>query len=175
MRLRKKKIQELVDRLLASSKVKKPPVPVDKIAEKLGLTIESHHFDKQEFSGVLVREGERAVVGINVSHHPNRQRFSIAHEVGHYLLHAGDRVFVDRVYNVNLRSSVSSLGTDLEEIEANTFASLLLIPESFLMNDPDASSIDMEDEQAIRKLARKYQVSSQAMTFRLLNRATKIS
>src|SRR5207245_6457221 len=125
-------------------------------------------------SGVLVRDGDRAVLAVNASHHLHRRRFTIAHEIGHYLLHFGDRVFVDRTYNVNLRSSVSSLGTDLEEIEANTFASLLLIPEQFLSSDQDALNIDIDDERSIKKLANKYLVSSQAMNFRLLNRLTNV-
>src|SRR5438445_468099 len=131
MRLRKKQIQDTINNLLNSNRVKKPPVPVDRIAHKLGLDVELHRFDKEEFSGILVREGDKAVIGINATHSPTRQRFSIAHEIGHYLLHTGDRVFIDRIYNVNFRSSRSSQGTDFEEIEANTFASLLLIPERF--------------------------------------------
>jgi Zn-dependent peptidase ImmA (M78 family) len=117
-----------------------------------------------------VREGDKAILGVNRSHHLNRQRFTIAHEIGHYLLHEGDRIFVDRTYNVSMRSSTSSLGTDTEEIEANTFASHLLVPDEFLAKDPDAVDIDMEDEDSIRRLARKYRVSPQAMTFRLINR-----
>jgi Zn-dependent peptidase ImmA (M78 family) len=171
MRLRRKKIQELVDALLARFRVKGPPVQVVQIARKLGLELQHHAFDKEEFSGILVREGGRAVIGVNSSHHPNRQRFTIAHEIGHFLLHGGDRIFIDRSYNVSFRSSVSSLGTDLEEIEANTFASYLLIPEGFLCKDPDAVDIDIEDDVAIKRLARKYRVSPQAMAYRLINRS----
>lgn len=134
------------------------------------MDLEWHTFEKQEFSGILVREGDKAILGVNRSHHLNRQRFTIAHEIGHYLLHEGDRIFVDRTYNVSMRSSTSSLGTDTEEIEANTFASHLLVPDEFLAKDPDAVDIDMEDEDSIRRLARKYRVSPQAMTFRLINR-----
>jgi Zn-dependent peptidase ImmA (M78 family) len=170
MRLRQKKIEQLVESLLAAHRVKHPPVQVEEIAKKIGLEVERHAFNKNEFSGILVRDGGRAVLGVNSSHHLNRQRFTIAHEIGHFLLHEGDRVFVDRTYNVSFRNSVSSQGTDLEEIEANTFASLLLIPEEFLANDPDAQLIDMEDEDTIKRLARKYQVSPQAMTLRLINR-----
>lgn len=171
MRLRRRKIEQLVDELLAKHRIKDPPVPADDIAKSLGIELEWHTFNKNEFSGILVREGNRAVLGINSSHHPNRQRFTIGHELGHFFLHEGDRVFVDRTYNVSLRNSVSSQGIDLEEIEANTFAALLLIPEQFLLKDPATAVIDMDDEDAIKRLARRYRVSSQAMTFRLINRA----
>lgn len=170
MRLRRKRIEQLVDELLATNRVKQPPVPVEDIAKKLGLQLERHTFAKDEFSGILVRDGDTAVVGINASDHPNRQRFTVAHEIGHFLLHEGNRIFIDRSYNVSLRSSVSSQGTDLEEIEANTFASYLLIPDHLLLKDPDAQYIDMENEAAIKRLAKKYHVSPQAMTYRLINR-----
>lgn len=171
MRVRRKRIEHLVEELLTRCRVTQPPVPVEDIGRHLGLQIERHKFDQNEFSGILVREGKQAVIGVNSSHHLHRQRFTIAHEIGHFLLHEGDRVFIDRNYNVSLRSSVASLGTDVEEIEANTLASALLVPERFLLKDPDAANVDMEDEETIRSLARKYRVSPQAMTFRLINRS----
>lgn len=171
MRVRRRKIEHLVEQVLKDWQVKRPPVPVKKIAQRLDLDLQFYSFDKEEFSGILVREGKKSVLGVNASHHPNRQRFTIAHEIGHFLLHEGDRVFVDRSYNVSLRSSTSSLGTDVEEIEANTFASLLLIPERFLSKDLEASELDLEDKIAIAHLARRYRVSAQAMTLRLINRS----
>lgn len=170
MRIRRRRIEQLVHELLAKHRLKGPPVPVERIARKLGLEIESRKFADREFSGILVREGDRAVVGINSSHAPTRRRFSLAHEIGHFLLHEGDRVFIDRSYNVSLRNRESSLGTNIEEIEANAFAANLLVPEPFLLRDLDAADIDLEDEESIGRLARKYRVSPQAMTFRLLNR-----
>jgi Zn-dependent peptidase ImmA (M78 family) len=170
MRVRRRRIEQLVQEVLARCRIKEPPVSVEEIAEKLNLAIEYRKLDQAEFSGILIREGDQAVIGVNASHAPTRQRFSIAHEIGHYLLHEGSRVFVDRAYSVSLRNAESSLGTNLEEIEANTFASLLLVPDIFLLRDPDAADIDMENEDGIRRLARKYRVSPQAMTYRLLNR-----
>lgn len=171
MRVRRRKIEQLVEQVLKDSRVKRPPVPIKKIARAFDLELQFHSFDKEDFSGILVREGKKSILGVNVSHHPNRQRFTIAHEIGHFLLHEGDRVFVDRSYNVSLRSSTSSLGTDVEEIEANTFASLLLVPERFLSKDLEAAEVDLENKVAIGHLAKKYKVSPQAMTLRLVNRS----
>lgn len=125
-------------------------------------------------SGILVRDGKKVILGVNASHHVNRRRFTIAHEIGHFLLHEGNRVFIDRSnYMVSRRDAVSSSGTNVEEIEANMFASLLLIPERFLVNDLEDKDIDIADDKAdekVKGLARKYRVSPQAMAFRLLNR-----
>lgn len=174
MRQRRRKIEQLVSELLQTYKVQGPPVPVKRVARSLGLEIQMQTFKKGEVSGILVREGNRAVLGLNAADHRNRQRFTIAHEIGHFLLHEGDRVFVDRSYNVSLRSSISSLGTDLEEIEANTFASLLLMPEEFLVKDLQEEEIDIDDlkgTEKLKKLVRRYRVSPQAMSFRLINRS----
>ena len=173
MRFRKRKIDQLVAKILAQYGVRRPPVRVDRLARSLGLEIQFHPFKNEEgeqLSGILVREGGKAVLGVNSADHENRQRFTIAHEIGHFLLHEGDRIFVDRSYSVSLRGSLSRLGTDLEEIEANTFASMLLIPEGFLVKDLRDSTVDMEDTEAIERLARRYRVSPQAMSFRLANR-----
>ena len=176
MRVRRNQIEELVERLLTDNHVSKAPVPVPRIARRLGLKLQLQPFEEEgEMSGILVRDGKDVILGVNASHHLNRRRFTIAHEIGHFLLHEGDRVFVDRSnYKVSLRDALSSSGSNVEEIEANMFASLLLIPERFLMDDLEGKEIDIADDRAdheVRALARKYKVSPQAMAFRLLNRS----
>jgi Zn-dependent peptidase ImmA (M78 family) len=94
---------------------------------------------------------------------PNRQRFTIAHELGHLLLHK-DEVHIDRAF----RNSISSQAIDANEIEANRFAAELLMPFHLLKNE-DISNIDVEDESSLRDLARKFKVSLQAMTLRVTN------
>jgi Zn-dependent peptidase ImmA (M78 family) len=75
---------------------------------------------------------------------------------------------VDRQFQVRLRNKASSEGTDLEEQEANLFAAELLIPSSFLEDDLDrVEFVDLEDEAVVSRLAKRYKVSTQAMTFRL--------
>lgn len=74
----------------------------------------------------------------------------------------------DHSFRVNLRSDESSEGRDVEEIEANFFASRLLMPDVFLHADPRTTSIDMDDDdEAVAALAKEYKVSQQAMTLRL--------
>lgn len=173
MRPRWKKLEQLVLDLLQRYGVKGPPIPVEQLARSLGVRIRKYPFqtdEGEELSGILVRQEGKAIIGVNSAHHVHRRRFTIAHELGHFLLHEGNRVFVDRSYTVSLRSSLSGLGTDVEEIEANTFASMLLIPEPFLVQDLKGQPIDIDDKAAIERLARKYRVSPQAMAFRLANR-----
>jgi Zn-dependent peptidase ImmA (M78 family) len=113
-------------------------------------------------------------IGDDALHHPNRQRFSAAHELGHHELHAqeiGKAVHVDKGFRVLLRDDVSSQGIDPLEIEANAFASELLMPGEFLMSALDAGGLDIEDEAGIEALARKFRVSGSAMRYRLAGRS----
>jgi Zn-dependent peptidase ImmA (M78 family) len=167
--VRRKHIRSLVDNLLAQHRVRSVPVPVTKIAQALGVTVQKKRADN-ELSGFLYRDRKRnlAIIGVNADHHEHRQIFTTAHELGHFLLHDFDDLHVDRQLKVWLRSELSSQGIDDEEKEANLFAAELLMPVRFLGEDVDKiGAIDLEDEDVLRRLAKKYGVSTQAMTFRL--------
>lgn len=162
-------IRKYAVRILKEHKIKKAPVPVDVIAAALGARVRYSPFDGDgELAGMLVRSERQIIIGVNSLHHPNRQRFTIAHECGHLLFHKGD-VHIDRSFRINKRDSVSSQAVDPDEIEANRFAAELLIPYDLIMADLLKHNIDMENEEEIKQLARKYEVSVQAMTFRITN------
>lgn len=150
-----------------------PPVDVHKVARFLNVEVKTEPF-AGDLSGVLVRNGDHTVIGVNKDHSEQRQRFTIAHELGHLLLHQGRPVHFDRaVVHVNLRNSISSQAVDREEIEANRFAAELLMPEAFLRRDVDKlranGFADVMDEGLVAELVQRYGVSVQAMTFRLAN------
>ncbi len=174
MPVRRKRIQTLVARLLRENAVTRGPVPVERIAESLGLRIKRQATD-EDLSGFILRDpkGGRSVIGVNKAHHHNRQRFTIAHELGHYLLHEGSLVHVDRerAFKVNLRGDEASKGSDASEKEANLFAAELLMPAPFLQRDLRTSGIlDVrgEDDSVLKEWAKKYEVSPQALGFRLM-------
>jgi len=162
------RIETLVRKLLKDHKVNRPPVPVETLATRLGAKVRYSPFDG-DISGMVYRDEDRIIIGVNSLHHTNRQRFTIAHEIGHMLLHKGIEVHVDRAYRVNLRNDMSSSAVDREEIEANRFAAKLLMPEHMLIADLKGQEIDFEDERRLERLARRYSVSIQAFTFRLTN------
>lgn len=160
-------IRKEVTLLLRKNKIKKPPVPVDEIAESMGASVRYSPYEG-ELAGMLVRTKGNVVIGVNSLHHPNRQRFTIAHECGHLLLHKGE-VHVDQTFRINKRDEVSSLAIDPEEIEANRFAAELLMPFDMIMADLNDRLIDVENEQDLKGLAQRYEVSLQAMTHRITN------
>jgi Zn-dependent peptidase ImmA (M78 family) len=172
MTVRRKLIRQMVEKLLARHKVMDAAVPVDAIARAHNIELKLDEVDDQ-LSGFLVRDRKTrtAVIGANKSHHPHRQRFTIAHELGHFLLHEGHMVHLDErvgAFKINLRGPESANGEDDEEKEANLFAAELLMPAAFLERDLEGKYLDLLAESTLlEKLAKKYKVSVQALTFRL--------
>lgn len=159
----------MADRVLEEQGVTRPPVPVKRLAQAAGAKIVYQPYE-QEVSGFLYRDRSRVIIGVNSGHHEHRQRFTIAHELGHYVLHelGSGVVHVDKAFRVRLRDELSTQGTDVEEIEANTFAAELLMPAEFVRRDLDVSDpFDIEDETVIKRLAGLYKVSPQALHLRL--------
>ena len=172
MTIRRKRIRVLVRRLLKESSVNEPPVPVIEIAKsnEVELRLSSHKNSK--ISGFLFSGGNKTILGVNAAHHKNRQRFTIAHELGHFLLHSIEvgGIHIDHTFQVKLRSDVSSTGRENDEREANLFAAELLMPIDFLIKELSGKKhIDIEDDEFLLELAQRYRVSRQAMAFRLAN------
>lgn len=161
------KLRHEAARVLARLDITQVPVDIEDIARSLGAAVRYSPFEG-ELAGMLVRGDGETVIGVNSLHSPNRQRFTIAHECGHLLLHKGE-FHVDRRLQVNRRDEVSSLATDPDEIEANRFAAELLMPYNIIIADLMARHIDVEDDDQIRELADKYGVSAQSMTHRITN------
>jgi Zn-dependent peptidase ImmA (M78 family) len=162
--------------LLEEGRVTKAPVPVKRLATLRGAVIRYQPFeeDGQHLSGMVRRLPDgSAVIGVNALHHTKRQRFTIAHELGHLLLHKDESIHVDKQFLVDRsrllgkRDRVSSQAEDPKEIEANQFAAELLMPRAFLLADLRGRRIDLESGEIAQELAGRYQVSVHAMTIRL--------
>lgn len=173
MAVRKKHIQQLVALILDKHNVKKGPVPVEDIVKSYKIEIRKDNVD-DNLCGFLFRDREtgKTVIGANKSHHSNRQRFTIAHELGHFLLHEGETLHLDQergAYSIKYRNAQSSMGQDDSEKEANFFAAELLMPERIIRNELKGVGHDLLDEDGLRDLASKLSVSVQALTIRLTN------
>ena len=144
----------------------KPAINLEDLSRKLGIEINYKSFDN-EISGCLIRKDNKAIIGVNSKHTPTRQRFTIAHEIGHFQLHQGEPVHVDKI-RVNFRDKSSETATNAEEIEANTFAAELLMPTDLINRDIQENELSI-DEGIIETLAKRYEVSPLAMTLRLIN------
>ena len=158
--------------LFEKGSVSTAPVPLERLAELCHASIRYEPFEG-ELSGMVHRRPDGSgVIGVNSSHSVTRQRFTIAHEIGHFLLHTDEDVHIDEKRPIGRRDDLSSQAVDACEIEANQFAAELLMPESLVRefvrnlgsNHPETSV-----EEAIEELARAFRVSQLAMTYRLTN------
>jgi Zn-dependent peptidase ImmA (M78 family) len=157
--------------LLGRLNVQNVPVPVDKIAKTVGAQVVFSPLD-DELSGMILVKGDRTLIGVNSLHHPNRQRFTIAHEIGHLELHRSfitGQIHVDKKFTVLMRDPNSAAGTDRLEIEANRFAAELLMPEWAVRRVLEREAIDIDDDRTVSDLAKKFRVSRQALQYRLIN------
>lgn len=166
------KAEKKAREVLEQHDVTKAPTPLEAIVKSFGIRVVAKPYDAtgyHDVSGMLYRSATDTVVGLNENHSETRRRFSLAHELGHFLLHKGE-VFVDA--KVNFRNRLSSMGVDREEIEANEFAAELLMPsdlvstEFYKLFDADKTS---EHASPVDTLASRFKVSTQAMEFRLRN------
>jgi Zn-dependent peptidase ImmA (M78 family) len=164
-----RKIEKMTSRILADLKIDKLPIPVNKIAEQRGLKIKPYDLGR-DVSGILVIENDKGTIGFNPTESTVRQRFTIAHELGHYELHKdGEELFVDKSFKVLFRDQNSGAGEDRKELEANAFAAALLMPEKLVRKEITKNSFDLSDEDSMKKLAKAFHVSVPAMTFRISN------
>lgn len=173
--MRNEEIERSASDLLHSLEVLKAPTPLPKIATFLKAEIHQQTFEDM-VSGVLFIQGNERHIMVNKAHHPNRQRFTIAHELGHLVLHhnSGDRLFIDTHLRAYQRSGSAASGvyeepgsttTPAEEKEANLFASALLMPRELLLSKTVGR--EFWDELDVATLAAEFGVSEQAMTIRL--------
>jgi Zn-dependent peptidase ImmA (M78 family) len=158
------------ERLASRLAINAAPVNVHKIAAELGLSIVSEDLGS-DVSALLVTDGKSSIIGVHERHAPTRQRFSIAHEIGHFVLRhqfePGEHVHVDRGRYISERGLKSSAGVDAKEIEANQFAASLLMPAKLVRAHVARFGKGPLLEDEVRELAREFQVSEQAMTIRL--------
>ncbi len=153
--------------LLQEAGMAQAPVPVDEVARYLGIQVDEADLG-EECSGMLVREEDYAVIGVNVNHHEHRKRFTIAHEIAHFMLHGGE-AYIDRPLHIDLRAADSGSGTQQEETEANQFAAALLMPADQVRAAVAEQPFDPAQDDELPNLARRFKVSPQAMTTRLIH------
>lgn len=164
----KKRAEREARKLLEQFEIYEPPVDVEYVANGLGIGILQQYLE-DKVSGLLVIDSNKVTIGVNKAHTRTRRRFTIAHELGHYILHRhfDTNVFVDSSYTFR-RDQLSSEGTYLEEIAANAFAAELLMPEEMLRECYEYR-IDWYDPDDVKQVASEFGVSEIAMTIRATN------
>ncbi|OLF81609.1 hypothetical protein AWH62_02770 [Maricaulis sp. W15] len=150
-------VREKIDGLLSEH-----PVKLGAIAKRLGVKVLLSTLPRGT-SGQIGQEDGDFVIRINRHEAKHRQRFTLAHELAHFLLHR-DRILADGGWseNVLLRSGQPAS----IEYEANRLASDLVIPSALLAEATADYSGPMTSE-IIEDLARRFGVSTAAMEIKL--------
>ena len=157
-------IELKAEEVLSALNIKFTPVPVEEIASRSLIKIS--RAPSKDFSGLLIRKDGHALIGVNSDEAPVRQRFTIAHELGHFYLHPQKDAFVD--YR-NHKDNDRDIETTNKERQANMFAAALLMPRKDLARDFKNISKGLSDDEVAIILAKRYEVSEDAMRFRLKN------
>lgn len=171
MPISRKQISDAAKQLLARSRAASLPVNLEIVAKHLDIRVLHEEMD-ENMSGLLVIKSGKRAIGVNRSHHRNRQRFTIAHEIGHFVLH--HKSFHDPKNDLHWDKkwayfrSTKLGGADQDEYEANQFAAELLMPESLLRAFIDTERIDLSNDIDTSMMAERLQVSEQALTIRLV-------
>lgn len=131
-----------------------PPIDIYAVAEYLGLDVKEEAM-ADELSGFIEPRRSGWLIGVNSYHHPNRQRFTIAHEIAHFLLHKPKERHVDITFarRTGRRDSM--------ENEADEFAAKLLMPEK------EIRDVISQGETSLDRLAAGFGVSAMAAKFRV--------
>ena len=139
---------------------------VAKFADSLGVKVFATSDLEDYESGAIVRENDKYVIYVNETHTPERQRFTIAHELGHYFLHREKLQKEDHgiVDTIKIASGLPQLSrrdgvTTKQETQANAFAAELLMPEEIFKKI-------YKETNTIEEVAAHFRVSSEAAAVR---------
>jgi len=165
----KRAVNIMDERMLAKDVLKKHwngklPVDLDRICAENNIQIKYEHLEPLEenhgqgqISGVMfIQDKDNKFIVVNKKDNEKRQRFTIAHELGHYFLHMSDQDYENT-------SMVSFRGrSNKHEREANLFAAELLMPEDVVKREYELVLYPLASF-----LARRFDVSEAAMSVRI--------
>ena len=139
------------------------PVKLGDLASSLGLVVKAGTL-RAGISGEIRKSSESTagfIIRVNRHENKTRQRFTLAHEIAHYLLHRdkiGDGIEDDLLYRSPLSSNL--------EVEANYLAADILMPWK-IISELWLKYNTLDREQRIQKIADELGVSNTAMEIRL--------
>lgn len=146
------------------------PIPIKEIIKSLDIKLSPYDLG-EDVSGVLVIDNQNYKIGYNSTESHVRQRFTLAHELGHFILHKNkaQEVFVDNVTYMFRKANTRTKDYKIE-MEANQFAAAILMPKQLLELEIDKlSGSILSDHDLISSLSKIFKVSQIAMTYRLNN------
>lgn len=153
---RLKEVSDIVDYAMENGFIENYQVNIEKIVEGNGIKLKKENNLPSSVSGYLKMIDDEWVIGVNTKHHPKRQRFTIAHEFAHYILHKDERgTFIDEEIYFR-KSKDSSI-----EYNADRFAAEILMPQNIFLK-----AVKEEKITRIKDLSDRFNVSVMAIEMR---------
>jgi Zn-dependent peptidase ImmA (M78 family) len=152
-------LQESLHRRLTEAGLLVVPVNILAVAEFLGLEVVEEPMD-DDLSGYLEKRSGTWVIGVNSLHHRNRKRFTVAHEIAHFVLHSAVK---DSFHDQTFARRNGGDGVNDMEREADKFAANLLMPEA------DVRRLVASGITTLSGLSEHFGVSALAMKYRVQN------
>jgi Zn-dependent peptidase ImmA (M78 family) len=123
--------------------------------------------DLSNCDGRIIFGNSKSVIKINSNIQFNeRKRFVTAHEIGHLIMHRNMQLPDDTFSNFNIFAEMEkSLKSGRQELEANEFASELLMPEELFLKEAKEKTFS---PLLIKHLAERFKTSLTATVFRYL-------
>jgi len=146
-------IRREAQRLLDAAGVTRAPVSLRDVVSYLNLSLVERRREPFGSEAALVPVGDGHAIELRGRSGERRLRFTIAHEIGHFLLH--------REQAVAERGGATNQASARREREADEFAAELLMPDDLVRQAV------LEDGADVRRLADRFDVSTQAMSLRL--------
>jgi len=166
---------DLIEKLKSYGFKIEPPINIEEIIRFLGLKYEIRpDFNNIKTTGnITIKEGIPTIwVNPMKNTLEERKRFTLAHELGHLMLHiapSGDLNNFKAISDINISFNRDE-NWSYVEMEANDFASQLLMPVNFLntkVNEIISGNSGISEKELIEKLAESFKVSKTAMEHRL--------
>ncbi len=167
--VKKNDMPSIADKILKAYSIEKMPVPIVQLAKKLRFSVFQQEFDKDNISGIIaidpeLREkfGNDKIITVNTKDNLGHQRFTIAHELAHYLFDFDDNAST-QYYN-----AYDTTDSDNEiEDRANFFAANLLMPRDEFVKKYNEYIVTFTLYDMVLKLSDDFQVSTSAIKKRI--------
>lgn len=136
-----------------------PPVPIEALAQSVNIS-ELRELESGGFEGALVTDPDKTtgVIFYRAGRPKGRQRFTIGHELGHFLIptHTGNQ----QCKSAGMSESSFKTPEQRRESEANRFAAGVLMPKPWF--ERDTGRLGDPDVVHVLELSRRYGTSFEA-------------
>lgn len=166
-------IDDAVVRILEENNITEPPINVVKIAGSMGFRVFTVEFTDNKVMGAIADfksplkqfDNEQRVIAVDKNSYATRKIFTIAHEIGHFVMHCGES---NDFFERDLYDTEKDMRTPIEK-DADKFAACLLMPKDmfmgFVANSPYYKTRDKEN--LLQEICKKFIVSKTAAQLRL--------